>query len=365
MEQYSNSATRQVLNLGSRYAGWARDSVGTFIDELAEAGTDAGRWRALLAADTDRIDLFAKRKGNLVHLATFPNDAAKTAAFARKKLNKAERQGLVVRLCGRRAIVKPLKLPAGALNVANAIVRNKIESLAPWPVDDAVWGYRVAGEPENGQFTLEVGISGRKALDGLLVALQASGLRVARLEIALTADDENPIAVDFRSDVRRRKASAAVWSVMAVAACFALAIAAYGSWLAIQAQSRLNAIESRTAELTSALRAQPAADGGSGKALEAGKAVERKRTEPPVLVVLNGLTAGVPDNAWLNTLDYADGKLTMAGRGLSIPAIIQSLESSDMFKDVNFAAPTQRDPDSDADMFSISASIEKKDEAVQ
>ncbi len=364
MEQYSNSATRQVLNQGSRFAGWMGESVGAFITDLAESRADAARWRSLLAVDTDRADLFARRRGKLVHLATYPNDAAKTAAAARKKLNKADRQGLVVMLCGRRAIVKPVTLPAGALNVAAAIVRNKIESLAPWPVEDAVWGYRIAGEPEGGQFTLDVGITGRKGLDALLAALSGAGLRVARLEIGVSAEDENPIAVDFQSDVRQRKARGAVRAVMGGVGFFALMIAAYGAWQAIASQSKLSAIDSRTAALTASLRAQPTAV-ESGKALEAAKAVERKRNEPPVLVVLNGVTAGVPDDAWLNTLDYADGKLTMAGRGLSIPGIIQSLEDSEMFSDVNFAAPTQRDPDSEADMFSISASIEKKDEAAQ
>ena len=106
------------------------------------------------------------------------------------------------------------------------------------------------------------------------------------------------------------------------------------------------------------MRSQPTADAGSGKVAQAAKAADRKRTELPVMVILNTLTAQVPDNAWLDAVDYADGRLTMAGRGVSISGIIANLESSDIFSNVNFAAPTQRDREANADIFSISALVE-------
>ena len=363
MEQYSNSATRQALNSGSRLVAWGGECIGAFLDDLASARAGARNWRAMLIIDGDQADLFARRRGKIVRLAGFASDPAQIAAGSRKKLWKSERQAVLVRFCGRRAIVKPVTLPAGARNVAAAIIRNKVESLAPWPIEDAIWGYRVAGEPENGQFTIDVGITGRKPLELLIAALTAAGVRLAGLEIAAAADDPDAIAVDFQSGNRRGKARAAVRSAMAGIGFFAAVTGAYGAWQAVMVRSELNGIEARTAQLTAALRAQPVTDFGSGKQGEAEKAVARKRTELPVMLVLNGLTEGVPDSAWLNNVDYADATVTIAGRGVSIPGIIESLESSKLFANVNFAAPTQRDPESNADMFSISASIENASEA--
>jgi general secretion pathway protein L len=77
-------------------------------------------------------------------------------------------------------------------------------------------------------------------------------------------------------------------------------------------------------------------------------------------VILNDLTKLVPDGTWLNTIDYENGQVTISGRGTEIPNVIESLEKSDVFSKVNFASATQRDPNLDVDIFSISASIDKQ-----
>ena len=46
------------------------------------------------------------------------------------------------------------------------------------------------------------------------------------------------------------------------------------------------------------------------------------------------------------------------GKGVEITKVIASLEKSNYFADVNFAAATQRDADLNIDSFSISALVE-------
>ena len=66
----------------------------------------------------------------------------------------------------------------------------------------------------------------------------------------------------------------------------------------------------------------------------------------------------MPDGTWLDSVNYAGDHLTINGRGVEIPRVIEILEKSDTFADVNFSAATQRDANLNADIFAISAAIQ-------
>ena len=93
---------------------------------------------------------------------------------------------------------------------------------------------------------------------------------------------------------------------------------------------------------------------------EAKKLIQRKRTEQPAIEIIEALTRLVPNDAWLETLDYEGRQLTVVGHGASVPPIVEALEKSGVFSDVNFASPTQHDAVAKVDAFSISASVQPK-----
>ena len=65
----------------------------------------------------------------------------------------------------------------------------------------------------------------------------------------------------------------------------------------------------------------------------------------------------MPDGASLERLDYREGTLTLSGRAQNAPALIAQIETSPLFTEVKFAAPTTRRDGEDGVQFSVSAKV--------
>jgi Tfp pilus assembly protein PilN len=78
----------------------------------------------------------------------------------------------------------------------------------------------------------------------------------------------------------------------------------------------------------------------------------------PLIAILNTLTGLVPNGIFLDGLDYENNTVTLTGRGNGASEVIGRLEASDVFTAAAFSSATQRDPNSAAEMFTISAAIE-------
>jgi general secretion pathway protein L len=253
--------------------------------------------------------------------------------------------------------VKKVTLPATALEVLPAIVRNKVESLAPWPLSEVMWGYRVSDTAQSGQVGVDVAIVSRKSADVLLSAVHNAGVKVIQLDVGDRSDDPHGIQIDFLGPARAKRARRLVTSVMSAAAIAALMAGTYGLYLALSLQSELASVDRRARLLEEKLLGGGTAK-VSAKLSEANKLYQRRKESLPVVAMLNSLTKAVPNGTWLNGIDYGGGQLTITGRGNGIAGVIESLEKSDTFANVNFASATQRDASLQADIFSISADIQ-------
>lgn len=358
MEEFSNSATRQVLNLGTRSMGWIRNSISALMTDLATRRQGDPGWKAMLLLGPDSAELVTRPRGQPARIASFPASAEGLGQGLSRHLSPAECQRLALRILPARAVVSHFVLPQTAAAVIGPIVRNKIESFAPWPLTEAVWGYRVLPGSDPKQIAVETVAVGRRALDRTLASLAAAGARVTQIDIAAEETASDAITLDFRADLRRARVSA-LFRTAALAACLAcLAVGGYGAYRAVADYLHLQANEARIGELKQALLARSDPLGGSGKLQEAIRLVERKSAQKPLVVVLNALTQLVPDGTWLTTVDVSGRTLKFSGLGNAVPEVISRLETSDMFAKVDFAAATQHDSELNADMFSLSAAIE-------
>ena len=361
MSEYSNSATVQLLGFGGRIGRWMSDCIAALVADFAGTASAAGRG-VLVAVDAERTTVSGRqRAGTRQVLGTLANSGGVPPVALVRELPRRARGDATLRLGAGKAVVSRIGLPAAALDVLPAVVRNKVESLAPWPLAEALWGYRVVETPAKGQLAVDVGIVSRRTLDTLLGALSAAGLKVSYLEIdgGIGADPAAAIPVDFLAEHRNRRARRSLWMLLGALAAVALAIAAYGLFLAITANEELAAIEARIDTLQQALHGKRAAGGGP-KLAAANQLFDRKRDSRPLVVLLDDLTHLVPDGTWLTALNYDGTRLTITGHGSETPKLVQTLEKSPAFADVNFAAATQRDPDGNGETFSISAAIEGK-----
>jgi general secretion pathway protein L len=358
LELMPNSATASILALGRRFLRFAQNSINALVDDLTGISAETHDWQVMIFVGHE-IELLRRAKNGIERLGAFGTELSEGAlARLQQRLSALPNKGVRLRFSSERAVMRLIALPASAQDVVGAIVRNKVESLAPWPLNEALWGFKRTEETaQPGQLGFKVGIIGRKQVEALINWLAAAGVKIAHLDIG-DVDRDGGIEIDFLREnkterIRRRIAGTMKALAFATAAC-----AVVGAYFVASSLSELDQIETRTAELTGALRDQSASSGEGSKFSEARKLIERKRTEQPAITIIESLTRLVPNDAWIETLDYEDHHLTIVGRGAAIPPIVEALERSGVFSDVNFASPTQHDAVAKVDTFSISAAVQ-------
>ena len=359
MDTYSNSATRQLLNYGGGTARWIRTSVAALLDDLSGAAREAAGWPSAAIVHGDRVEIFDRNKAGGFNLALrLDATAGEIRSGLQGQRRGSGRKDTLLRIGSSRAVIKQIQLPAAALEVLPAVIRNKVESLAPWPLAEAMWGYRIAGPAQSGQLDVEVGIVSRKLVEGLMTSLGEGGVKITHLDIGDGTAEKTGIAIDFMGADRSQKMRRRFSRLMTLAAAASAGVAGYGLYLVFTTQAGLWDVEQRSAALKTALvRGNSGSEAGTRLA-EANRIFARKKDTPPFVVLLNNLTELVPDGTWLDGIVYNGARLTINGKGVEITKVIASLEKSSYFADVNFAAATQRDADLNIDSFSISALVE-------
>jgi general secretion pathway protein L len=358
----SNSASLQLIGIANNLGASVRDCISAFADNLAGGVPGADQCRSMIMADGKGLSISARQEtGGWKPAFKLDGSLDSVLAPVAKHLKQLPRGPIMLRAGTGRAVVARQPLPAAAIDVLPAVVRNKVESLAPWPLAEALWGYRVAGKSENGQLLVDVGVVSRKTAFGLLDGLEAAGIKISRFEISPDIHAESGIEIDVHGEDRQKLARRKITLAMTILALVAAGIGGYGAYRAFDTYREASGIDSDLVRLTQSLRDAGATAGTSAQLSEANRLYFRKLESRPAIEILNSLTKLIPDGIWLNALDLDGGQLTISGRGNQVPGVIETLESSVEFKDVNFASATQREPDASADSFAISAVVESKE----
>lgn len=258
------------------------------------------------------------------------------------------------------AVTHHMTLPAESRDILEAIVRNKIEGLAPWPLWQCVFGMRtrsLAGDPDH--VRVDVAVVSRIMVDEVAAALVAAGSAVKAVRIKLVDGDELQLAFGAEKEAGQAQR----W-----ARRFALGIAAVSGVTAIcglllvwQASHELAQDREKTATLLSGLRNADLVQSRTTRLGAAEQLHDQRRHRAPAIAVLDELSQLLPQGVWLERLSIEDSLVTLRGQGTDIPSLIAILERSGTFRDVNFAAATQFNAELNSNAFSIEATLEPND----
>jgi general secretion pathway protein L len=247
-------------------------------------------------------------------------------------------------------------LPAESDDILRAIVRNKVESIAPWPLPQSLYGQRFEAVPgDAAHVAVDVGVVSRALLEDIAVRLTAAGTAVKAASLRLPSGES--LRIDFGSEEESRAAQRRATRFATILAAGAGAVAVLGLLLVWQASAKLADAREETARLTAELR--PGAAGGAASLVEAANILhERRRQRLAAVAVMNELSEVLPQTVWLDSLSLDDVRIDLKGQGSDIPSLIDILEQSPSFMDVNFASATQFNAESNAEAFSIGATLE-------
>lgn len=256
------------------------------------------------------------------------------------------------------SVSQQIVLPKQPEDVLRAIVRNKVESLAPWPLAQCLWGMRVspiAGDP--GHVAADIAVVSRALLDDIASVLEASGSEVTAATVMLADGEE--VDIDLGGDDIRRAAEARAVTLARAAGVLLVLLAGLGLFGVYRTAAETARLERETAAALASLKPSGALAGEPPLVAAANRLHALRADRLPAVAILDELSRLLPDNVYLTYLGLNDAEVVLKGQGSGVPDLVSPLESSPLFGAVNFAAATELDENSKADSFSLSAQLEK------
>lgn len=91
--------------------------------------------------------------------------------------------------------------------------------------------------------------------------------------------------------------------------------------------------------------------------------VKIKESLPSMVIILDELTRLLPDNTWLKSFQYSNGKLQIQGISSSASALIAILEASQLFNNTSFVSPVTQDRATGLERFQIATKLKGSENA--
>ncbi len=261
-------------------------------------------------------------------------------------------------------VVRRISVPARAREFLPGIVRNQIERLSPWPVEQTVYGIRAeASRADPANLDVSVSISLRAVVDDVRNELAAMGLPVHRIvvrepgaqaePVTLWSRLENPLQESIQHT--RRLIGAGIVALVVVSA--GVSGWAFASAAALRGES--DELVARTRTLERQLREPQTLQTMSLLSLPE-RAWASKELNPAAVVMLEVLSRALPDSAYLTELHLQNASLRIAGLAADAPSLIAPLERTGQLTNVHFFAPTTQSPDGTHFRFYIEAHVEPR-----
>lgn len=264
---------------------------------------------------------------------------------------------VLLRLTPGQALRKTLKLPMAAEENLGQVLAFEMDRLTPFKSDQVYFGARVAARSSaTRQITVDLVLTPRGKLDALLDDLAAAGWRP---EIVDLADDPKPGTYNLLPAQYRPAKSR--WPRIANLGLGTLIVILLGLLAVLpilSARSEAEALEEqvrktgKTAKEVEALRQEADNLLHQTRFLQ-----EKKRTEPVLVDMLEELSRVIPDNTWLNGLQYKDRRFVIQGQSPSASSLIEVIEASPYFKNTSFVSPVTKDTASGLERFQIASDV--------
>jgi general secretion pathway protein L len=270
------------------------------------------------------------------------------------RLPRPER--LLLQLAPNEYLLRRLTLPRAAqANLAEA-VGYQLPQLTPFTASQLVYACGETGDsPPDGPISVWLVAVPRQRIERALALIDQTPPD-GYLPLRQPPQPGEPLELSWRlqgasshSQQRMRLA----WLGLVVLGCGVLGLHLYHQH---QAQTELDKILDelrvrvpRVGELRDRLTAAEA---------QAAKLARLRQSTPSALTVLEVLSEQLDDQTWLQGFDLRDGRLTLRGISESPATLIETLEDTEVLRDVRFGSAITRDGRSEGDRFNLSARVE-------
>lgn len=292
-------------------------------------------------------------------LGLFPLDADGTRArevLWQQNLD-VQNAEILLNLTPTESLVRRFRLPEATEENLDQVAGFELDRLTPFKVDQVYYHSRLIERlPDSKQIAVELVLTPKSVLDPLLEELAACGWLPDRVEIAANpARRAHQLLPErFRKPRERlpRMINLALGGLALVMLSLIVAVPILKDYQRSASLEQELRRVSKEAKEVEALRQD-----GEKLTREARFVLDKKRSEPALVDVLNELTRVIPDNTWLYGLQYKDRRVVMQGQSPSASSLIAVIESSPYFKNTNFVSPVTKDVTSGLERFQIASEV--------
>jgi general secretion pathway protein L len=275
----------------------------------------------------------------------------------------ARRHFVTLELPPEEVVVQGINVPARARDFLPGIVRNQIERLSPWPVDQVAYGFdAVASTADQDTLDARLLMTSRATVEAARAELAGLGITADRV-VGRAGAGGAAVTLWSRSGAGSGRGLERVRRVIgATVLATAGASAALSVWLLVSANAISDQSEEIAARTVALQRQLQPKEGGVPSAVRdpAERAWAMKETAPSGVMVVEALSRALPDSAYVTELSLQKSTLRIVGLTGDAPALIAPLQGFGQFADVRFFAPTTRAPDGRLFWFHIEARVEPR-----
>lgn len=321
----------------------------------------------IVRSNGEQFELSYEINGEQKYLATVARDISKADAVKNLLANERFKNAVFIfRLSNADALSKTVNLPLAAQANVTQVVSYELDRYSPFKAEQVYFATRIERiDTEASQIAVQLLLTPKKLLENLYNDCKNLGITPSVVDVENSPNDLQNLHSAYNllpQNLRLKVKNTSRWIIGGLLTL--LILLSFSSlvlpvWLEYQAVEEL---ENKIAKIDKEVKAV--------KNLQAEMDLLREETQllinekvaaPPVVVILNEISALMQDDSWLSYLQYSDGQIQLQGESKAASNLLADLEASDYFAKVSFASPVTQDKASGLERFQITAEITKPD----
>jgi general secretion pathway protein L len=344
---------------------WWLAELGSFVPSGLRGKAHKRKDRLIVAIDDREVVVFAvlnEAIRELRRLAVGSDVEQVPETLAQDALNEGlgSETEVVVALMPRQVLCRQLTLPQAAEENLCQVLGFEMDRQTPFTSEQVYYDYRVIErDPQTHRLRVELFVALRKQVDSALARVSRWGLRPVAVDMLASEAsgqlaDINLLPSEYRPETDGSRAKLNLWLFTLIGV---LSVTAVGIPLL---QHRKTTIDLRQQAAEAQRQAEEVAQlrEAMDHSLEAATfVVDKKRSEPVMVDILNELTGLIPDDTWIQLLELKGNEVRLQGESGAASALIGIIEASPLFEQASFRSPVTRIPTSGRERFNLTAKV--------
>ncbi len=251
-------------------------------------------------------------------------------------------------------------LPSAAQENLKQVVGFELDRHTPFTIEQVYFGVRIAESlPKQNQIVADVVLTPKTVLDDFVNKLLQVGISLHQVTVIPDSGPLPELNFDLLPPQFRSKPNRWLQALnLGLAGILLILLLSVFAIPIIHYNQTIQSLEGKVKQARqAAIRANNIKQELHRLEKQASFVLDKKKTSPSLIVVLEELSQRLPQDTWLTGFQYRDGQVNIDGKSPAASKLVELLEESPYLKNVHFVSPITQDRSSGLERFRISMEI--------